>query len=771
MTDKKSIKETLQEGSVSSSSQETKGFMNKKLVIKKKPNIKTGKPEKKDLGDLVQREARKIQEQQRGTESQYNKTEKPGFKSPQQPRYEKPKGSELINSLIKDERNPIVSRPKRVIVESKSPDISTPPSLAKDAIPPDISKSSAGGFSKKKNYYAKDKESSLKENTKFYKQKFRKSKNTQVASTVSIPKEISILENIQVGELAKKLNVKPSEIISKLMKMGMMVTINNVIDSDTAAIVCVDYGCKTKVVSLYEETIVAEEEEKQEDYITRPPVVTIMGHVDHGKTKLLDTLRKSSVIDTEAGGITQHIGAYQIQIPKGAITFLDTPGHEAFTSMRARGAKVTDLVILVVAADDGVKPQTVEAIDHAKAADVPIIVAINKVDLPTANIEKVMQELSNYGLQPEEWGGSTVVCPISAKENIGIDKLLEMILIQAELLDLKANPKRLAKGTIIEAKLDPGRGSVATVLIQNGTLRIGDSFIAGIYAGKVRAMYNDLGHNIEEAPPAFPVLVTGLDGVPDAGAPFDSVKDDKEARNISQHRLEFERVGQAAKVKKITLESMNDIIKQGDLKELKIIIKADVRGSAEALKDALEKLSTPDVKLTVIHIGTGAIIDTDVMLASASNALIVGFHVRANSRTIELSEKENVEIKYYSIIYDAVNEIKASMEGMLEPDKIENIIGTVEIRDIFKISKIGNIAGCMVKSGKILKNSNARVISDGLEVFDGKLKSLKREKDDVSEVLAGFECGILMDGYNDFKVGDLIEAYEINQVARKLTRQ
>ncbi|MBM9589565.1 translation initiation factor IF-2 [Leptospira sp. 201903075] len=608
------------------------------------------------------------------------------------------------------------------------------------------------------------------ENTKFFKQSFRKQK-AQAAALAAVPKEISILENIQVGEIAKKLNLKPGEVISKLMKMGMMVTINNVIDAETASILADDYGCKVKIVSLYDETVIEEEKDAPEDYITRPPVVTIMGHVDHGKTKLLDTIRSSRVAEGESGGITQHIGAYQVETERGKIAFLDTPGHEAFTSMRARGASVTDIVVLVVAADDGVMPQTIEAINHAKEAEVPIIVAVNKIDLPAANPEKVRQELSNYGLQPEEWGGTTIFCDISAKSNIGIDKLLEMLIIQAELLDHKANPKRKAKGTIVEAKLDPGRGAVATVLIQNGTLRVGDAFVAGVHAGRVRAMYDDLGHSIREAGPSFPALVTGLDGVPDAGAPFDVVIDDKEARTISHSRQEYERLGQSKNAAtRVTLDNMSEIIKQGALKELKVIIKADVRGSTEAVKEALEKLSTADVRLNVIHAGTGAIVDSDIILASASNAIVIGFHTRANPKTVSLAEKEKVEIKYYSIIYDVVNEVKASMEGMLEPEKVENVIGKVEIRDVFKISKVGNIAGCMVKSGKVTKQSHVRVISSetGEITWEGKIKNLKRMKDDVADVLTGFECGILLDGFNDFVVGDEIEAYEIREIARKL---
>ncbi|TGM62562.1 translation initiation factor IF-2 [Leptospira meyeri] len=647
-----------------------------------------------------------------------------------------------------------------------------PPGDAPFGAPGGIPGTGAGGASgAKKKVFDKEKGGREEnENTKFFKQSFRKQK-AQAAALAAVPKEISILENIQVGEIAKKLNLKPGEVISKLMKMGMMVTINNVIDAETASILADDYGCKVKIVSLYDETVIEEEKDAPEDYITRPPVVTIMGHVDHGKTKLLDTIRSSRVAEGESGGITQHIGAYQVETNRGKIAFLDTPGHEAFTSMRARGASVTDIVVLVVAADDGVMPQTIEAINHAKEAEVPIIVAVNKIDLPAANPEKVRQELSNYGLQPEEWGGTTIYCDISAKNNIGIDKLLEMLLIQAELLDHKANPKRKAKGTIVEAKLDPGRGAVATVLIQNGTLRVGDAFVAGVHAGRVRAMYDDLGHSIREAGPSFPALVTGLDGVPDAGAPFDVVIDDKEARTISHSRQDYERLGQSKNAAtRVTLDNMSEIIKQGALKELKVIIKADVRGSTEAVKEALEKLSTADVRLNVIHAGTGAIVDSDIILASASNAIVIGFHTRANPKTVSLAEKEKVEIKYYSIIYDVVNEVKASMEGMLEPEKVENVIGKVEIRDVFKISKVGNIAGCMVKSGKVTKQAYVRVISSesGEITWEGKIKNLKRMKDDVADVLTGFECGILLDGFNDFSVGDEIEAYEIREIARKL---
>lgn len=702
-----------------------------------------------------------------------------------------PEKSQPPPTVSKTGRNPIVSRPNKkpdsqpvkkeapplTRPQTKSTDSNYVPKGARPIILPtpemdpslltsqqsNISTKKKGGFEKGK------KEEQILENAKFFKQNFKKPK-PQGSSTSSVPKEISIMENIQVGELAKKLNLKPGEVIGKLMRMGLMVTINNVIDAETATLLADEYGCKVNIVSLYEQTVIEEEKDNPEDLVKRPPVVTIMGHVDHGKTKLLDTIRSSRVAEMESGGITQHIGAYQVNTPKGTVTFLDTPGHEAFTSMRARGASVTDIVVLVVAADDSVKPQTIEAINHARAANVPIIVAINKIDLPTANVNKVKEDLSIQGLQPEDWGGSTICCEISAKNNIGIDHLLDMILLQADIMELKANPKRRAKGTIIEAKLDPGRGPVATVLVQTGTLRIGDPFVAGTHYGRVRAMFNDLGQNIKEAGPSTPVLVTGLEAVPDAGAPFDVVKDEREAKMISQSRKEYERIGQAGKQSRVTLETMNDIIKQGGLKELKVIIKADVRGSSEAVKEALEKLSTNDVKLTVIHAGTGAIVDSDVMLASASNAIIIGFHTRANPKTLSLAEKEKVEIKYYSIIYDVVNDIKSAMEGLLEPEKIEKILGQAEIREIFKITKVGNIAGSFVTSGKITKNANVRVISkeSGDIIFEGKIKSLRRLKDDVNEVQAGLECGILLDNFNQFEVGDTIEAYEINEIAKKL---
>ena len=598
---------------------------------------------------------------------------------------------------------------------------------------------------------------------KFFKTERRK---TTPLSGTTVPKSIEIMESIQVGELAKKLNLKPGDVISKLMKMGEMVTINKTIDADTATLLATEYGCETKVVSLYDGTLIEEETDDSSLHVKRPPVVTIMGHVDHGKTKLLDTIRKSNVIDTEAGAITQHIGAYQVNIPQGKITFLDTPGHEAFTAMRARGAAVTDIVVIVVAADDGVKDQTLEAITHAKEADIPIIVAVNKIDLPAANVDKVKQELSGHGLQPEEWGGTTIFCEISAKENIGIDHLLEMILLQADVLELKANAGLRAVGRVVEAKIDPGKGPVATVLVQKGTLSEGDPYVVGVFSGRVRTLLDDLGHRIEKAGPATPVEITGIDGVPLAGDPFQVVESEKYGREIADKRQHYKQITDAVERVQPSLGDLQSWI--SDHKELKIIIKADVQGSVEAIKDGLLKLSTDDVKVRVIYAATGAISESDVTLASASNALIIGFQVRATPRASDLAESNHVEIKYYSIIYEVIEEVHAAMEGMLEPDKVEEITGRVEVRQIFKISRIGIVAGCMVIKGKIKKSHKLRVIRNSVVVYTGSLKSLRREKDEVQEINEGFECGMSVDGYNDIQVGDIFEFFEIKEVARKL---
>ncbi|OHD72001.1 MAG: translation initiation factor IF-2 [Spirochaetes bacterium RBG_16_67_19] len=583
-----------------------------------------------------------------------------------------------------------------------------------------------------------------------------------------VPREIAIMEVITVSELARKMNLKASELISKLMSMGMMVTINQQIDAETATLLAAEYSCKVKIVSLYEETIIATETDKAEDLRPRPPIVTVMGHVDHGKTKLLDAIRTTNVVDSEFGGITQHIGAYTVDVPQGRIVFLDTPGHEAFTFMRARGAQITDLVILVVAANDGVMPQTVEAISHAKAAKVPIIVAVNKIDLPEANVERVKKQLAEHGLIPETWGGHTQYCEISALKRQGIKELLDAILLQSEILELKASYEARAEGRIVESKIDFGRGIVATALIQRGTLRVGDSFVAGVYPGKVRALFSDKGEKLEESTPSIPVEILGFTGIPNAGDPFQVTESEKEARQIGAKRQELKKHEESKNIKKVTLDTLYDKIKDGEIRELKIIIKGDVHGSVEALQNSLEKLSTSEVRLNVLHAGAGAIDRSDVLLASTYSAIIVGFNVRPTPATQHLADSEKVEIRKYNIIYNVIDEIKAAMEGMLAPSLEEQTIGTAEVRDLFKIPKIGIIAGCHVTDGVMRRNASVRLVRDGVVIYTGKITSLKRFKEDAREVEAGYECGIGVENYNDLKAGDILEAFEIIKKAKTL---
>lgn len=595
---------------------------------------------------------------------------------------------------------------------------------------------------------------------------YRKKKELQKVS--SIPKSIDIMETISVSELAKKMNVKASGIIAKLMELGMMATINQIIDAETAQIVAGEYGCEVHIVSLFDETVIEEPEDKKEDLLPRPPIVTIMGHVDHGKTTLLDYIRHSTVAAGESGGITQHIGAYKVSTRLGEIVFLDTPGHEAFTAMRYRGANVTDIVILVVAADEGVRPQTIEALNHAKAAEVPIIVAVNKMDSPEANPDRIKQQLSDHGLIPEDWGGETQYVNVSAKTGEGIDGLLETIVLTSEMLELKANPHRRAIGAIVESRIDQGRGPVATVLIQNGTISVGDHFIAGIFSGKVRALFDWEGKSVQTVGPATPVEVLGIDGVPEAGDPFHVLVSEREAKSVSEKRHELNRFEQAKNVKKITLDNLYEAILDGNIAELRIVIKADVQGSVEAIKDSLEKLSNQEVKVKVILSGTGAINESDVMLAAASDAIIMGFHVRPNSRALALAEKEGVDVRKYNIIYEVIDEVKSAMEGLLKPIIKEETLGMAEVRKTFKVSKIGTIAGCMIISGKFARNANVRIIRDGVIVYDGKITTLKRFKEDVKEVATGYECGVMLENYNDLKEGDELEAYREVKIAKKL---
>ncbi len=582
-------------------------------------------------------------------------------------------------------------------------------------------------------------------------------------------KSIKITEGTTVKEFAEMTGLKISEVIKKFMELGYMPTVNQPVDIDAATLVADSFGIKVESVTPEQLDIIEEVAEEAENLIPRPPVVTIMGHVDHGKTSLLDAIRKTKVTEIEAGGITQHIGAYKVSLQGKEITFLDTPGHEAFTSLRARGAKVTDIVVLVVAADDGVMPQTVEAINHAKAANVPIIVAINKIDKPEANPAKIRNELAEYGIVSEEWGGQNIFVEVSAKKAIGIEHLLEMILLQAEIMELKANPNKSAKGTIIESRLDKGKGPVATVLIQSGTLKIGDPFVAGTTFGRVRALVDDTGKKINIAGPSTPVEVTGFSEVPNAGDIFISVEDEKRARQIAIARLQKQRLAEIGRHKKLTLDELYAKIKEGQIKELGIIIKADVQGSVEALKKAFEGITHPEVKVRIIHASVGGINESDVMLAIASNAIIIGFNVRPELKASQLAEKEGVDIRLYNIIYEAIEDVEKALEGLLEPTLKEKVVGRAEVRQTFQISRLGTIAGCYVIDGTITRTSDGiRVIRDNIVIYEGKIASLKRFKEDVRDVHAGYECGIMIENFNDLKIGDILENYVIEKIAAKL---
>ncbi|MFI3287891.1 MAG: translation initiation factor IF-2 [Rikenellaceae bacterium] len=580
---------------------------------------------------------------------------------------------------------------------------------------------------------------------------------------------LQLTEFVTVQELATMMDASINDVIASCMNLGLMVSINQRLDAEALAIVAEEFGFNVEFVSVEIQEAIDQEEDKEEDLISRPPIVTVMGHVDHGKTSLLDHIRKTNVIAGEAGGITQHIGAYSVKLEDGRrVTFLDTPGHEAFTAMRARGAKITDVAVIIVAADDAIMPQTKEAINHAEAAGVPIVFAINKVDKDGANPEKIKEQLSIMNYLVEDWGGKYQSEDISAKKGMGVDKLLEKIVLESELLDLKANPNRKASGSVIESSLDKGRGYVTTVLVQNGTLRIGDVLLSGIYTGRVKAMFNERGKKITEAGPATPVLVLGLNGAPQAGDMFNVMDDDKAARDIANKREQLARMQGLRTQKHITLDEIGRRIAIGSFKELNIIVKGDVDGSIEALTGSLIKLSTEEVQVNVIHKAVGAVSESDILLAAASNAVIVGFQVRPSAAARRLAEKEEIDIRLYSIIYDAINEIKDAIEGMLAPDTKEEITSSVEVLETFKISKVGTIAGCIVREGKVTRGNAVRVIRDGIVVYTGKLNSLKRFKDEVKEVNVNVECGLAIENYNDIKVGDIVESYTIVEVARKL---
>ncbi|HWP66478.1 MAG TPA: translation initiation factor IF-2, partial [Candidatus Limnocylindria bacterium] len=597
----------------------------------------------------------------------------------------------------------------------------------------------------------------------------KEQRKTEITVPRASKRVVRISEVITVSELARNMGVKASEVLKKLLDMGMMATINQALDFDTAALVAGEFEYNVENVAFdVEQALEAEQTSGPGELVPRAPVVTMMGHVDHGKTSLLDAIRKTNVAAREAGGITQHIGAYTVDVGGRSVTFLDTPGHEAFTAMRARGAQATDIVVLVVAADDGVMPQTVEAINHARAAGVPILVAVNKIDKPEANMERTLQALAQHGLAPESWGGDTIVVGVSAKTGEGIEQLLEMILLQADVLELRANPNRLAKGIIVEARLDRGRGPVATVLVQEGTLKVGDSFVCGTEYGRIRAMMDDTGRRVTEAGPSKPVEIQGLGGVPAAGDVLVAVQDEQKARQVAEHRHGKQRDADMAKTAKVSLDELYQQIQTGDVKELKVVLKADVQGSLEALGEALRKLSTADVRLSVIHGSVGGITESDVLLASASNAIIIGFNVRPEPKAAALAEREGVDIRLYTIIYEALAEVRDALEGLLEPTTREQVLGRAEVRQTFTVSGIGTVAGCYVTDGKITRTALVRLLRDNVVVQQSKIGSLKRFKEDAREVVAGYECGIALENFQDVKVGDVIEAYVVEEVARRL---
>ncbi len=595
-----------------------------------------------------------------------------------------------------------------------------------------------------------------------------KSQKPQITIPKAIKRRIKIDETIVLSDLAKRMGVKANEMIIKLMSLGVIATVNQTIDFETATLVAAEFDYELEKAAFEEQTVFKIEADDPDNLVERPPVVTIMGHVDHGKTSLLDVIRKTKVTELEAGGITQHIGAYHVSTDKGQIVFLDTPGHEAFTAMRSRGAKITDIVVLVVAADDGVMPQTIEAINHSKAAKVPIIVAINKIDKANADPERVKRELAEKGLSPEDWGGDTIYVNVSAKTHEGLDELLEMILLQAEVLELKANPKRLAVGHVVEAKLDSGRGAVATVLVQNGTLRTGDHVVCGIHYGKVRAMMDDRGARLESAGPSIPVEIIGLSGVPAAGDEMVTLTDEKDAKQISMHRIQKQRSKYLAKSSRLSLEKLYETLQAGQVNDLNIIIKADVDGSIEALRDSLIKLSNEEVKIHVIHSGTGTVTESDVSLAAVSDAIIIGFNVRPSQKVQELAHDEHVEMNFYSVIYDVIKDVKDAIVGMMSSTFEERILGLAEVRDVFHIPRVGTIAGCYITDGKVERARQVRLIRDGIIIYDGKIASLKRFKDDAREVQSGYECGIGIEHYNDIKIGDIIECYYLEEIKPKL---
>jgi len=698
----------------------------------------------------------------------------------------------IIRRAEESPLKPVSERKKEVVIPVKERVVAKPPTREPEAVIPEEEKERRGKKKKEKKGIAREEETprsairlrkfEVFERADLYEGRMVKRKKKEVPGKeipkrmkqpeLVVPKpakrKIKVPEKVTVADLAKAMSIKAAALIRKLLALGIVVNINQAIDYETASLLADDLGFELEEARFELEKSLEEVEDNLEELRARPPVVTIMGHVDHGKTSLLDYIRKSNIIAGESGGITQHIGAYYVERKGGDIVFLDTPGHEAFTAMRARGAKVTDIIVLVVAAEDGVMPQTKEAINHARAANIPIVVAINKIDKPEANVERVRRELAELGLAPEEWGGQTIFGSISAKTGQGVDELLELILLQAEVLELKANPEKAARGTVIEAKLDKTRGPVATVLIRSGTLKQGNFFICGEHFGKVRAMLNNRGKRMIVATPSMPVEVYGISGVPMAGDKFIVVPDEKTAKEVIEYRLTQSKKWDGEKRGIVSLDDLFQKIKEGEVKELNLVLKADVQGSIEAISDSLTKLVTEEVKLKIIHSSTGGISETDVMLASASGAIIIGFNVRANPRVTELADKEKVDIRYFDVIYNLIQDIKLAMAGLLDPVYKENVIGRATVKELFHIPKVGAVAGCSVTDGHVERNARARLLRDEVVVSDGKIASLRRFKDDVKEVQTGYECGISLENFQDIKPGDVFEVYQVEEVRREL---
>jgi translation initiation factor IF-2 len=780
------------------------------------PDKETKKPEKKEMPEIAVKETARIEKEsvkkaeavdeitaKTGVVREKPKTEKPVAKQPEKPAaLKKSKPKKVTKKRKKDTPAKIIKLPVPPPPKEKEPGVETDlvSKLEKEpAIKPELKATPKDEPIKepkkaKKKWTKKPDEGVT--DRKFFKKKisFRKKEVVEGADLyakghrgrkgrkaakgkasiakqkplITVPKaikrRIKIDDAIALSDLAKRMGIKASEMIKKLMDLGVMATVNQVIDFDTAVLVAAEFEYELEKASFEEKTVLKVQEDDPDKLLSRPPVVTIMGHVDHGKTSLLDVIRKTKVTENEAGGITQHIGAYNVTTDKGQIVFLDTPGHEAFTEMRSRGAKITDLVILVVAADDGVMPQTIEAINHSKAAEVPIIVAINKMDKPDANPERVQRELADVGIVSEDWGGDTIFVQVSAKENQGIDDLLEMVLLQAELLELKANPDKLAAGHVVEAKLDSGRGPVATVLVNEGTLRIHDPVVCGVHYGKVRALLNDMGRHVTSAAPSTPVEIIGLSGVPNAGDELIALADEKDAKQVSSHRIQKQRSKELAKTSRLSLEKLYEKMQENEVKDLNIIIKADVHGSIEALTDALTKLSNEEVRISVIHSATGALNESDISLAAVSNAIILGFNVRPSSKIQMLAHEENVDIRFYNIIYNVIKDVKNAIVGMMSSTFEERTLGRAEVREVFHVPKVGAIAGCYVTEGKIERAQFARILRDWVVTYEGKISSLRHFKDDVKEVQSGYECGIGIKNYNDIKLGDIIECYYVEEI-------